>query len=70
MSVGSVMASGDKNSLLVQVFDSLIEKGHAQPTTHRRGPHIRARNTTQAFWLNCLGMLAFSVAVLVLSLTL
>ncbi|MBF4635806.1 DoxX family protein [Agreia pratensis] len=32
--------------------------------------HIRARNTTQAFWLNCLGMLAFSVAVLVLSLTL
>jgi AcrR family transcriptional regulator len=33
VSVGSVMASGDKNALLVQVFDSLVEKGHAQPPT-------------------------------------
>ncbi|SMG44745.1 TetR/AcrR family transcriptional regulator [Agreia pratensis] len=33
VSVGSVMASGDKNALLVRVFDSLIEKGHAQPPT-------------------------------------
>jgi AcrR family transcriptional regulator len=33
VSVGSVMASGDKNALLVQVFDSLIEQGHAQPPT-------------------------------------
>lgn len=32
VSVGSVMASGDKNALLVQVFDALIEGGHAQPT--------------------------------------
>ena len=32
--------------------------------------HIRARNTGQAFWINCLGMLALSIAVLVLSLTL
>ena len=32
--------------------------------------HIRARFTGQAFWLNCLGMLALSVAVLVLSFTL
>jgi AcrR family transcriptional regulator len=31
VSVGSVMASGDKNALLVQVFDSLIENGHARP---------------------------------------
>ena len=31
VSVGSVMASGDKNALLVQVFDSLIEDGHARP---------------------------------------
>ncbi len=29
--------------------------------------HIRARNTGQAFWVNCLGMLALSLAVLVLS---
>ena len=32
--------------------------------------HIRARNTGPAFWINCLGMLALSIAVLVLSLTL
>lgn len=32
--------------------------------------HLRARNTGQAFWLNCLGMLLLSVAVLVLSLAL
>lgn len=32
--------------------------------------HIRARFTGQAFWLNCMGMLALSVAVLVLSFTL
>lgn len=29
--------------------------------------HIRARFTGQAFWINCLGMLAFSIAVFVLS---
>ena len=29
--------------------------------------HIRARFTGQAFWLNCLGMLVLSVAVLVIS---
>ena len=29
--------------------------------------HLRARNTGQAFWVNCLGMLALSIAVLVLS---
>ncbi|WP_285725094.1 DoxX family protein [Psychromicrobium xiongbiense] len=29
--------------------------------------HIRARFTGRAFWLNCCGMLALSVAVLVLS---
>lgn len=29
--------------------------------------HLHARFTGQAFWLNCLGMLAFSVAVLILS---
>lgn len=29
VSVGTVMAVGDKNALLVQVFDSLIEAGHA-----------------------------------------
>lgn len=29
--------------------------------------HIRARFMGQAFWLNCLGMLALSVAVLLLS---
>jgi hypothetical protein len=29
--------------------------------------HIRARFTGQSFWLNCLGMLALSIAVLVLS---
>lgn len=28
VSVGSVMATGDKNELLVQVFDALIEAGH------------------------------------------
>ena len=32
--------------------------------------HVRARNTGQAFWINCLGMLLLSVAVLVLSLAL
>ncbi|SMQ74891.1 DoxX family protein [Agreia sp. VKM Ac-1783] len=32
--------------------------------------HLRARNTGQAFWMNCLGMLLLSVAVLVLSLIL
>lgn len=32
--------------------------------------HIRARFTWQAFWLNCLGMLALSIAVLVLSFAL
>lgn len=32
--------------------------------------HIRARFFGQAFWLNCLGMLALSVAVLVLSFAL
>ncbi|WP_374947534.1 TetR/AcrR family transcriptional regulator [Agreia sp.] len=30
VSVGSVMAAGDKNALLVQVFDSLIEQGHSR----------------------------------------
>ncbi|CAD6011003.1 TetR/AcrR family transcriptional regulator [Agreia sp. COWG] len=34
-SVGSVMACGDKNALLTQVFDSLIETGHAQPVDMR-----------------------------------
>jgi hypothetical protein len=29
--------------------------------------HIRARFLTQAFWLNCLGMLALSIAALLLS---
>lgn len=29
--------------------------------------HIRSRFTKQEFWLNCLGMLAFSTAVLVVS---
>ncbi|MFG6401190.1 DoxX family protein [Microbacterium sp. P04] len=29
--------------------------------------HIRARFTGQTFWINCLGMLALSVVVLVLS---
>lgn len=29
--------------------------------------HIRARFTGQSFWVNCLGMLALSVAVLVFS---
>lgn len=29
--------------------------------------HIRARITGQSFWVNCLGMLALSVAVLILS---
>lgn len=32
--------------------------------------HLRARNTGQAFWVNCLGMLLLSVAALVLSLAL
>lgn len=32
--------------------------------------HIRARFTGRSFWLNCLGMLAFSVAALVLSFVL
>jgi len=32
MSVGSVMAVGDKNGLLVQIFDGLIEAGHERPT--------------------------------------
>jgi hypothetical protein len=32
--------------------------------------HVRARFLTQAFWLNCLGMLALSVAVLVVSFAL
>jgi hypothetical protein len=32
--------------------------------------HLRARNTGQAFWVNCLGMLALSIVVLVLSFTL
>ncbi|MFE3456610.1 DoxX family protein [Nocardiopsis aegyptia] len=32
--------------------------------------HIRARFTGQAFWLNCLGMLALAVGVLVLSFVL
>ena len=32
--------------------------------------HLRARFTGQAFWLNCMGMLALSIAVLVLSLVL
>ncbi|GAB2506168.1 hypothetical protein [Nocardiopsis aegyptia] len=32
--------------------------------------HIRARFTGQAFWLNRLGMLALSVALLVLSFVL
>lgn len=32
--------------------------------------HVRARFTGQTFWLNCLGMLALSVAVLVLSFAL
>ena len=35
VSVGSVMACGDKNALLTQVFDSLIETGHAQPVDMR-----------------------------------
>ncbi|MGO1583920.1 MAG: DoxX family protein [Actinomycetaceae bacterium] len=29
--------------------------------------HVRARFTGQAFWINCLGMLVLSIAVLVLS---
>ena len=36
VSVGSVMASGDKNALLVQVFDSLIEDGHTRPAATER----------------------------------
>ena len=32
--------------------------------------HVRAGFTGQAFWLNCLGMLAFATAVLVLSFAL
>ncbi|MGO1508440.1 MAG: DoxX family protein [Microbacterium sp.] len=32
--------------------------------------HIRARFLGQAFWLNCLGMLALSIAVFVLSFAL
>ncbi|GAA4925753.1 hypothetical protein GCM10025790_24210 [Nesterenkonia rhizosphaerae] len=32
--------------------------------------HIRADFVGQTFWINCLGMLAFSTAVLVLSLAL
>lgn len=32
--------------------------------------HIKARFTGQAFWLNCLGMLTLSVAVLILSFAL
>jgi hypothetical protein len=32
--------------------------------------HIRARFTGQAFWLNCLGMLALSIAVFVISFAL
>lgn len=32
--------------------------------------HIRARFLGQAFWINCLGMLALSIAVLVLSFAL
>ena len=32
--------------------------------------HIRSRFLGQAFWLNCLGMLALSIAVLVLSFAL
>ena len=32
MSVGSVMAVGDKNALLVRIFDGLIEAGHERTT--------------------------------------
>ncbi|ALJ19715.1 DoxX family protein [Microbacterium sp. No. 7] len=32
--------------------------------------HLRARSLGSAFWVNCLGMLTLSMAVLVLSLTL
>ena len=31
VSVGSVMATGDKDELLVQVFDALIQSGHDRP---------------------------------------
>lgn len=31
VSVGSVMAAGDKDDLLVQVFDALIAQGHVRP---------------------------------------
>ncbi|SMQ74890.1 TetR/AcrR family transcriptional regulator [Agreia sp. VKM Ac-1783] len=33
VSVGSVMATGDKNALLVQIFDGLIEAGHERSTS-------------------------------------
>jgi AcrR family transcriptional regulator len=39
VSVGSVMSAGDKNALLVQVFDSLIEQGHARPPAEPTGDH-------------------------------
>lgn len=32
--------------------------------------HVRARFTGQTFWVNCLGMLALTVAMLVLTLVL
>ena len=35
VSVGSVMASGDKEALLVRVFDGLIESHHAEPPAAR-----------------------------------
>ena len=47
VSVGSVMASGDKNALLVQVFDSLIEDGHARPAAEADPPDSCARRILQ-----------------------
>jgi len=35
VSVGSVMAAGDKEALLVRVFDGLIERQHAEPPAAR-----------------------------------
>lgn len=52
VSVGSVMASGDKNALLVQVFDSLIERGHERPIAAADGDEscaTRILNLVQPF---------------------
>jgi hypothetical protein len=50
-----------KNTLLVEGrVDSPLLTDLAAATAH-----IRARFLTSAFWLNCLGMLVLSVAVLV-----